>query len=413
VARLRERGPAVLTRLLRLTGAALLSYLVAGRVVDDPRPVTAALTALLVVQVTLVGTFTDTLRRVVSVFAGVVLAIGVSLFVGFTWWSLGAVIAASILLGQALRLGPHLLEVPISAMLILAVGGQEALAWDRIIETLIGAGAGLLLNLAFPPAVQTRTAGAAVEQFAHRMGQLLDRAAESLATGQATRNEVRHWLDDARTIAHDIVGVDAVLTQAGRSRRLNPRAVGTVDTTPDLRSGLDSLEHAAVALRAVFRSIADVAGDASDAADQDGVPAEFDDEDLRAALATMMSDLAAAVRGFGTLVRAEVDRAEEPHTADLAEALRAVGEARARLTELLMVDARDAPGQWQSNGALLAGMQRVLAELDVEHRTRERQRRRDAAEARRRPAAQAAERLRSRARSVARDRPVRIQPPRR
>jgi uncharacterized membrane protein YgaE (UPF0421/DUF939 family) len=164
VARLRERGPAVLTRLLRLTGAALLSYLVAGRVVDDPRPVTAALTALLVVQVTLVGTFTDTLRRVVSVFAGVVLAIGVSLFVGFTWWSLGAVIAASILLGQALRLGPHLLEVPISAMLILAVGGQEALAWDRIIETLIGAGAGLLLNLAFPPAVQTRTAGAAVEQ---------------------------------------------------------------------------------------------------------------------------------------------------------------------------------------------------------------------------------------------------------
>ncbi|MDT4913349.1 MAG: hypothetical protein QOC66_2477 [Pseudonocardiales bacterium] len=413
VARLRERGPAVLTRLLRLTGAALLSYLVAGRVVDDPRPVTAALTALLVVQVTLVGTFTDTLRRVVSVFAGVVLAIGVSLFVGFTWWSLGAVIAASILLGQALRLGPHLLEVPISAMLILAVGGQEALAWDRIIETLIGAGAGLLLNLAFPPAVQTRTAGAAVEQFAHRMGQLLDRAAESLATGQATRNEVRHWLDDARTIAHDIVGVDAVLTQAGQSRRLNPRAVGTVDTTPDLRSGLDSLEHAAVALRAVFRSIADVAGDASDAADQDGVPAEFDDEDLRAALATMMSDLAAAVRGFGTLVRAEVDRAEEPHTADLAEALRAVGEARARLTELLMVDARDAPGQWQSNGALLAGMQRVLAELDVEHRTRERQRRRDAAEARRRPAAQAAERLRSRARSVARDRPVRIQPPRR
>jgi uncharacterized membrane protein YccC len=404
--RIRERGPATLTRMLRLTAAAVLSYVVAGQAVADPRPVTAALTALLVVQVTLVGTFTDTVRRVISVFVGVVLAIGVSSLVGFTWWSLAAVVAASIALGQLLRLGPHLLEVPISAMLILAVGGQERLARDRIVETVIGAAAGLVLNLVFPPAVQTRSAGAAVERFAHRMAQLLERVTESLASGDATRNEVRHWLDDARSIAQDIVAVDAVLTAAGQSRRLNPRAVGTFDTTPDLRSGLDSLEHAAVALRTVFRSLADTAGAADDPADLDGVPEEFDDEVLRGALATMMSDLAEALRAFGTLVRAEVDRAEEPHAADLAEALRAVGEARARLSELLLVDAREAPGQWQLHGALLAGMQRVLGELDVEHRARERQRRRAEALAARHPAAHAAERLRSRARQVPRRRPV-------
>jgi hypothetical protein len=404
--RIRERGPATLTRMLRLTAAAVLSYLVAGQAVADPRPVTAALTALLVVQVTLVGTFTDTVRRVISVFVGVVLAIGVSSLVGFTWWSLAAVVAASIALGQLLRLGPHLLEVPISAMLILAVGGQETLARDRIVETLIGAAAGLVLNLIFPPAVQTRSAGAAVERFAHRMAQLLERVAESLASGPVTRNEVRHWLDDARSVAHDIVAVDAVLTAAGQSRRLNPRAVGTLDTTPDLRSGLDSLEHAAVALRTVFRALAESAGAAEDPGDLDGVPAEFDDEVLRGALGTMMSDLAEALRAFGTLVRAEVERAEEPHAADLAEALRAVGEARARLSELLLVDAREAPGQWQLHGALLAGMQRVLGELDVEHRTRERQRRRAEALAALNPAAHAAERLRSRARQVPRRRPV-------
>ena len=52
--------------------------------------------------------------------------------VGLTWWSLGVLVAVSILVGQLLRLGPHLLEVPISAMLVLAVGGAEAAATDRI-----------------------------------------------------------------------------------------------------------------------------------------------------------------------------------------------------------------------------------------------------------------------------------------
>ncbi len=81
------------------------------------------MTALLIVQVTLVGTITDTARRILSVVAGVALAIVFSAFVGFSWWSLALLIGASIMVGQVLRLGPHLLEVPISAMLVLAVGG--------------------------------------------------------------------------------------------------------------------------------------------------------------------------------------------------------------------------------------------------------------------------------------------------
>ena len=35
-------------------------------------------------------------------------------------------VAVSLVVGQLLRLGPHLLEVPISAMLVLAVGGADA-----------------------------------------------------------------------------------------------------------------------------------------------------------------------------------------------------------------------------------------------------------------------------------------------
>ncbi|HXD24526.1 MAG TPA: hypothetical protein VN609_01245, partial [Propionibacteriaceae bacterium] len=54
---------------MRLTSGAVAAYLAALLVLDDPRPVLAPLTALLVVQVTLVGTVADSLRRILSVIA--------------------------------------------------------------------------------------------------------------------------------------------------------------------------------------------------------------------------------------------------------------------------------------------------------------------------------------------------------
>ena len=398
--RLHERGVSGLLRALRLTGAAVASYLVALLANADSRPLTAALTALLVVQVTLVGTIADTVRRIVSVIAGVGLAIGLSTFVGFHWWSLAVLIAASILVGQALRLGPHLLEVPISAMLILAVGGLGTRATDRVVETLIGAAVGLLVNVIFPPAVQTRSAGAAVERFADRLAALLDRVSSTLTAGDITRSQANDWLDESRAIPAEAARLNQVLLDAHESRRLNPRAAGTIDTTPDLRSGLDALEHSAVALRAVFRSMADRLASHDDESD-----ASAFEEDLRLAFAAVLGDLARAIRAYGALVRAEVDAVQEQPTTELAEALESVGEARARLTELLLVDPREAPALWQLHGSLLAGVERVLAELDVEERARRRERRRREAEAAlRRPTAQAAERVRATARRVVRER---------
>ena len=140
-------------------------------------------TALLVVQVTLVGTVADSLRRILSVIAGVAVAVGFSAFVGFSWWSLALIIAVSLLVGQFLRLGAHQLEVPISAMLVLAVGGSETAATDRISATIVGAAVGLAVNVVFPPAIQSQSAGAAVEEYAAEVAGLLEQVAEGMPGG--------------------------------------------------------------------------------------------------------------------------------------------------------------------------------------------------------------------------------------
>ncbi len=367
-------------RTARLTVAAVLSYVVARAVFDTPQPLTGPLTALLVVQATLFSTLTTGVRRVLSVVAGVLVAVLLSSVVGLTWWSLGGAIAAAIVIGQLLRLGDHLLEVPISAMLVLSVSSAEIAGYARVAETLVGAAVGVLVNVLLPPNLRTRSAAASVESVATHAADVLDRVAADLPDG-ASADQARGWLDDFRGLSRYVDDADRALQTAADSRRLNPRAVGTVDTMPVLRSGLDALEHTVVALRALFRSIADglpqeeaqgqpPPDDGSDGA-QVAAPPGYDDE-LRSAFAVLLSDLAGCVRAFGRLVSAEADATEGDAEGALREALDALRETRARVTELLLVDAGSDPGLWQLRGSLLAAVERVLVELDVEERARRR-----------------------------------------
>jgi hypothetical protein len=394
----RQRGPQSLLRALRLSLAAVAAYAAALGAVSDRRPVTAALTALLIVQVTLVGTLAETIRRILSVLSGVGIAIGVSALAGFNWWSLGALVVASILLGQALRLGAHLLEVPISAMLILAAGGAGSAAADRVAETLIGAAVAVVLNLTIPPATRTKTAGEAVEAFAGRIADFLARMSERLLEGPVPRDEAYDWLRELRTIAGDTTQVDRVLAETRASRRLNPRAVGSLDPVPDLRTGLDALEHSVVALRAVIRSIAD--GTRGVIANDDDPAVREQDTEIRARLAEALTDVAHCVAGFGALVRFG-DAGRD----DLSQTLEAARESRARLADQLFVDPRETTGLWQLHGSLLAGIDRLLHELDVEEFARGRDLHRHEATTLARPATQAAQRLRSHARRVVSENP--------
>ena len=145
----RYRAQPTAATIIRQASTAILAYLLALQLPLTPRPVLAPLTALLVSQVTLYQTLRSAVRRVVAVVAGVLLAVVLSAFVGFTWWSLGLTIAVGLAVGYALHLGDTVLEVPISAMLILSVGTIRAAATGRVVETLFGAAAGLLAELVF------------------------------------------------------------------------------------------------------------------------------------------------------------------------------------------------------------------------------------------------------------------------
>lgn len=359
LARLRRDPFAVQT--VRSTAAATLSYVVALQLSSEPVPLTAPLTALLVVQVTLYSTLTTSLRRVNSVVVGVLIAIAFSAVVGLSWWSLALVILASLLVGRLVRVEEFIPEVAISAMLVLGVTQVSDTAWDRVLETLIGAVVGMLFNLVLAPPVWVDTAGDSIEDLARRMRLLLLDVADEFA-GAPPVEQAAARLHEARRLDNDVADVDGALRTAEDSLRLNPRVKEGLLHRVVLRTGLDTLEISAVVLRVLARTLTDLA---KHRGGHELLPG-------RAALAVRETAqyTADALVSFAVLVTARGSEGAEAAETRLAGELRAAracrDDAAGRLLALALAD----PGRWQLYGALLAEVDRILDELDPEHRGR-------------------------------------------
>ena len=340
--------------------AAVLSFAVAQQLGTSAQPVLAPLTALLVVQLTMYQTIAHGLDRIASVLAGVLIAVGVAELVGLTWWSLGATVSVSLVLGRLLRLGANLLEVPISAMIVLAVGGNSTLAAGRVYETLIGAAVGIAVNIVIAPPLYVQPAAEALADLSERMADVLRGLATELREGWS-RPAADRWLNQARALAAEVARADRSLASAEESSRFNPRGSRARDAQPRLRTGLTGLEHAYVALRSLCRALLDRTYYVPDQEQEHAYTPQ-----ARRTLAQALEEAAAAVSSVGSYAAAV-----DPVPAGAADPLReidsrltALQEGRARLSDLLLVDPVSDPAAWQQHGALLAGLDRLRVEIE-------------------------------------------------
>jgi hypothetical protein len=356
-----KRRDPVVVQTVRSAFAATIAYVIALRLSPEAAPLTAPLTALLVVQVTLYATLTNGFRRVNAVVTGVLVAIAFSLLVGLTWWSLALLLVASLAVGRLVRVEEYVPEVAISAMLVLGVTTVGDTAWARVVETLIGAVVGLGCNLLLAPPVWVEEAGASIEGLARRLRQLMLRMGEE-AAGRTPADRAAERLHEARRLDHDIVEVDAALRQAEDSLRLNPRVREGLLHRVVLRTGLDTLEICTVVLRVLARSFTDLA--------KEREPEPLFDAETGAALEQLLSEIADAVVSFAVLVTTHLSASAESAEERLATELRTAAGTRDKLALLLREEAERETRHWQLLGAVLTEVNRILDELDTEHRTR-------------------------------------------
>lgn len=352
-------------KIVRLTTAAVIAYVFATLVDPGVSDLTGPLTALLVVQSSLTQSLTSGVGRVAAVLTGILVAVTLSIWVGLTWWSLGVAIGSALVLAHLLRLGDHLLETPISAMLILGVSNHDVAAETRIINTLIGAAVGMTFNLAFPPPVRVtsaqesvRAVTSGVSDVLHRAGRELDESADGV-----DRRRIDSWIADIHAVLPLLAQAESAVSDARTARRFNPRALASVDSTHILGAGLSSLDGAVIAIRQTLLSF------------QQEVPDEPSGEDdygreLRRAFAHVFTDMGDCVAAYGELTIAEALGRDREAEAALGQTLEILRETRAVLTELVMLDPAQDAASWILHGSILGGVEAVLRQLDVQSRVR-------------------------------------------
>lgn len=346
-------------RTAKVTLAAVLSFVAADLLNTSQAPILAPLTAILVVQLTVYETVAQGVQRILSVLAGVLVAVGLATLIGLNWWSLGAVVAVTLLLGQLLRLGPHSVEVPISAMLVLAVGGAGApeAAAGRVYETLIGAAIGIAVNFVVAPPVHVAPAGSAIAGLAARLAEFLRGLAQELRGGWS-REAAQRWLTAARALGTFVPAADRSLARAEQSAVLNPRGSEVRAAQPRLRTALTAIEYCIIVLRTLCREIFDRTLYLAPGKEIEAYPPA-----ARAALADVLDSAADAM-----LPVAEVAAGTGPvddARARVEEHLVELHRRRDVLGRLLLVDPHTDAAAWQQYGALLAAVDRLRVEIEA------------------------------------------------
>lgn len=249
-------------RLLLVAKTALavgLAWLIAPHMpgVTDEYPYYAPLGALVSMYPTLMGSVKSSLQTLLGLATGIALATLVVLTVGPNWWTIPAVVGLGVLLSGTGWFGSGKEYVPMAALFVLIIGGQNADEYSLgyLSQTAAGVVIGLLVNLLIAPAPLTSAAEQQVEAFRARLGEHLQDIASAVT--ESWPPEHTKWADDAASLADTTATLRTTLAEADESRRGNPRARGRRGATDHIHDELEALDRIAHLIRDISDATAD------------------------------------------------------------------------------------------------------------------------------------------------------------
>jgi uncharacterized membrane protein YccC len=333
IARLRPqlkwlRAP--LLQAAKTAAAAALSWFVAADVIGNNLPVFAPLAAVLTVQVTVWDSVSRGVQRVLGVIVGVLVAFGLARLMGVHIWSVALVVFLSWIAGQLLRLGTQgAVQVPVTALLVLVLGTTTSgYAWDRVVDTFIGAGIGVAISLIAFPRAHLPEAQSEVRGLARQLATLL----HEIATGLSEEAE------RTATTTHNSVA----------ATRWNPAGYRDRPAAEELEMGLKTLNTVERATRGIARALADAPADFCLPPDVAGMLGDLLDEvanDLESWATQVTSGVPGVDPGVRQATRPEVAAQSRPDIAaryhDVVQAARspAIKPETAAIVDAIAIDA--------------------------------------------------------------------------
>jgi hypothetical protein len=329
---------------VKATVASAGAFELARTTVGSHLPALAAMSAIITVQVSASQTTRRAVEYSAGVAAGVIAAILLTRVLGVHWWSISLLTLLSLLAGRLIRLGSQANQIAISALLVMSLGSSYG--WNRIIDTLIGAGIGIAVSLTGPQPSWDRAARSQVAAAATAIGVALRAMSVDLRRGGSPA-DVRDSLEAARNVSQTLADVRRLVDTARDERRV-PLAGRRMRGEADLDrfdAALPALDHVTNEVRSIGRSLLSIATEKTALPETD-----------RAALADLLAATASAINAWGSAAGAENP---VPGRAQLEDKTQAVAARRASLAESWRSEAVD-----PRCTSILVEIDRIIGELD-------------------------------------------------
>jgi uncharacterized membrane protein YccC len=213
------------SQLVKTVAAAVIAWVLAYHAFGLRQPFLAPWAALLTVNATVYRTLARGAQQVGATVLGVLLAFVVGNLLGVNAASLGLMLLLAMLAGSSRGLRDESTTAAATALVVLLTGysSDDNLLGARLLDTVIGIGVGLLVNLVVWPPLRDRSAARRVDRIDDDLGELLSDMAARLRDG-GDEDDVGDWVQRTRDLDHEIDAAWATIRQARESGRLNPRA---------------------------------------------------------------------------------------------------------------------------------------------------------------------------------------------
>ena len=258
IAKLRSPQRAPLLQVVKSAIALVIAWPIAAALVPGLPPVFAAVAAVLVVQPSVSQSLTDAIERSFGVIAGVILASALGLALGDgTWVALLASVLALAIAWMFRVTSATANQVAISALLVLAVGTATlGYAINRVLETILGAMIGIVVNMIVVPPVAVAPAQRAVSAMGTGLADVMDRLAEALEK-PLTPAELAALLHDARQIRTQRSEVGDAIELAADTLTINPRSRNHRESLARIQDTLDQLRPVSTQTVGMIRAVVD------------------------------------------------------------------------------------------------------------------------------------------------------------
>ncbi|MFG1613496.1 FUSC family protein [Nonomuraea wenchangensis] len=340
-----------LIQTIKVTVACVFGWWLAAYVLKVDLAVLVPIGVLLTISATAYDTVIRGVQQVGAVFVGMAAATTLIWLIGVNALTLGVLVLAGLVLTRLLNLPERNVQIPITALLVLALGKTYGFA--RLGDVLLGAVIGIAANLILPP----RFVDNALRELGDLSGELSELAqdmADGLRSGLG-KDVAEDWLERARDLSRRLEQTEQASDQAEESVRLSPRRRRYDRRLRQVSEAATCLDHACHQLRGVARGLADLVSGVR------GLPAQEAAEVPR----PLAEELDALSRLFGTFGRLQLGRGREEDLRELRAALRE-GERQQHVSLSMFGRTRDDRLR-TLQGSLLEDCARIRHEFDPDH----------------------------------------------